>query len=207
MHIPDGLIPFDQTMIYLIISLIILSFCFYRVSKKTDMEKRLVLSAILTAITVVATTITIPSPIGIPMHFFIIPLVVLILGPCNASLLSFLALLVQSFILGMGGITTLGINVLDMGIILSFVVFVVYNLFESINRRFAIFLSTLAGILAATIAQLVILTIAQTTTFEVLLASLLPYYLMIGLIEGIINIVVLEFISRTNYDILQIEKV
>ena len=40
MHIPDGLIPFDQTMIYLIISLIILFFCFYKKKKKTDMQKR-----------------------------------------------------------------------------------------------------------------------------------------------------------------------
>lgn len=207
MHIPDGLIPFNQTMIYLIISLIILSFCFYRVSRKTDMQKRLVISAILTAVAVVATSVTVPSPMGIPMHFFIIPLVVIILGPCNSSLVSFLALLVQAFILGMGGVTTLGINVLNMGIILSFVVFVVYHLFETINKRFAIFLSTLTGILAATMAQIIILTLANTTTFEVLLGSLLPYYLMIGIIEGIINIVILEFISKTNNSILEIEKI
>ena len=86
------------------------------------MEKRLVLSGILTAVALVATTITVPSPMGIPMHFFIIPLVVLILGPCNAILVSFLALLIQALALGMGGVTTLGINVLDMGIILSLVV-------------------------------------------------------------------------------------
>lgn len=207
MHIPDGLIPFNQTMIYLIISLIILSFCFYRVSRKTDMQKRLVISAILTAVAVVATSVTVPSPMGIPMHFFIIPLVVIILGPCNSSLVSFLALLVQAFILGMGGVTTLGINVLNMGIILSFVVFVVYHLFETINKRFAIFLSTLTGILAATMAQIIILILANTTTFEVLLGSLLPYYLMIGIIEGIINIVILEFISKTNNSILEIEKI
>ena len=207
MHIPDGLIPLDQSMIYLAISLIILAISFYYYSKKADMGKRLVLTGILTAITIVATSLTIPSPMGIPMHFFIIPLVVLILGPFNAVLVSFLALLVQAFMLGMGGVTTLGVNVLDMGIILSFVVYGVYRVFLNVNVRLAIFISTVAGILAATVTQIAVLTIANTTSLEVLLASLLPYYLMVGVIEGIINIVILEFISRTNNSILEIEKV
>ena len=207
MHIPDGLIPLDQSMIYLAISLIILAISFYYYSRKADMGKRLVLTGILTAITIVATSLTIPSPMGIPMHFFIIPLVVLILGPFNAALVSFLALLVQAFMLGMGGVTTLGVNVLDMGIILSFVVYGVYRVFLNVNVRLAIFISTVAGILAATVTQIAVLTIANTTSLEVLLASLLPYYLMVGVIEGIINIVILEFISRTNNSILEIEKV
>ena len=207
MHIPDGLIPFEQAMVYLVVSLIIVAVSFYYVSKKTDMESRLVLSGVLTAITVVATSVTIPSPMGIPMHFFIIPLVVLILGPFNAILVSFLSLLVQALGIGEGGITTLGINVLDMGIILSCVVYFVYKLFSSINERFAVFSSTVAGILAATLIQILILVLANTTSLEVLLGSLLPYYLMIGIIEGIANVIILEFISRTNNNILEIEKV
>jgi cobalt/nickel transport system permease protein len=194
-------------MVYLVVSLIIVAVSFYYVSKKTDMERRLVLSGVLTAITVVATSVTIPSPMGIPMHFFIIPLVVLILGPFNAILVSFLSLLVQALGIGEGGITTLGINVLDMGIILSCVVYFVYKLFSSINERFAVFSSTVAGILAATLIQILILVLANTTSLEVLLGSLLPYYLMIGIIEGIANVIILEFISRTNNNILEIEKV
>ena len=171
------------------------------------MEKRLVITGVLIAITVVATSFTIPSPMGIPMHFFIIPLVVLILGPCNASLVSFLALLIQALVIGEGGITTLGVNVLDMGIILSAVVYFVHSLFSNINERLAIFLSTLCGILAATLAQIIILVLANTTSLEVLLGSLLPYYLMVGVIEGILTVVMLEFISRMNSNILDIEKV
>jgi cobalt/nickel transport system permease protein len=94
-----------------------------------------------------------------------------------------------------------------MGIILSFVVYGVYKVFINVNVRLAIFISTVAGILAAAVTQIAVLTIANTTSLEVLLASLLPYYLMVGVIEGIINIVILEFISRTNNSILEIEKV
>lgn len=207
MHIPDGLLPVEQGIIYLVISLVIVGISFYYVSKKTDMEKRLVLSGVLTAIVVVATSLTIPSPMGIPMHFFIIPLVVLILGPFNASLVSFLALLVQALAFGEGGVTTFGTNVFDMGIILSFVVYGVYKLFSNINERFAIFISTLMGILAATFAQIFILAVAGASGLNVLVGSLLPYYLMIGIMEGLLTVVILEFISRTNNTILEIEKV
>lgn len=207
MHIPDGLIPFEQALAYLIISLIILSIFFYYTSKKVDMEKRLVLTGVLTAIVVVATSFTIPSPMGVQIHFFIIPLVVFILGPFNASLVSFLALLVQALALGEGGVTALGANVLDMGIVLSLVVYAVYKLFSSIDRRIAIFVSTVMGIIAATFMQIFILAIANASSLEVLLASLLPYYLMVAIMEGIMNIVIMEFISRMDNSILDIEKV
>lgn len=207
MHIPDGLIPFEQALAYLIVSLIILSIFFYYTSKKVDMEKRLVLTGVLTAIVVVATSFTIPSPMGVQIHFFIIPLVVFILGPFNASLVSFLALLVQALALGEGGVTALGANVLDMGIVLSLVVYAVYKLFSSIDRRIAIFVSTVMGIIAATFMQIFILAIANASSLEVLLASLLPYYLMVAIMEGIMNIVIMEFISRMDNSILDIEKV
>ena len=207
MHIPDGLIPFEQALAYLIVSLIILSIFFYYTSKKVDMEKRLVLTGVLTAIVVVATSFTIPSPMGVQIHFFIIPLVVFILGPFNASLVSFLALLVQALALGEGGVTAFGANVLDMGIVLSLVVYAVYKLFSSIDRRIAIFVSTVMGIIAATFMQIFILAIANASSLEVLLASLLPYYLMVAIMEGIMNIVIMEFISRMDNSILDIEKV
>ena len=133
MHIPDGLIPMDQAIVYWIITIVVLAIFFIKLSKKVNMEERLVLTAVLTAATVVATSLSIPSPFGIPMHFFLIPLVVILLGPLNATLVCFLALLTQAVFLGMGGITTLGANVLVMGVSLSFVTSIVYGLFKNIN--------------------------------------------------------------------------
>lgn len=207
MHIPDGLIPMDQAIIYWIITLIVLAIFFVRVSKKVNMEERLVLTAILTAATVVTTAVSIPSPFGIPMHFFLIPLVVILLGPLNGTLVCFLALLTQAIFLGMGGVTTLGANVLVMGVSLSLVCSLVYNLFKNINGRLAIFLGTIFGILTATFVQIIILLWTETTSLEVLLASLLPFYLVVGFIEAFINVVILELIFNARPDIADIEKV
>ncbi len=207
MHIPDGLIPMEQAIIYWIITLIVLAIFFIRVSKKVNMEERLVLTAVLTAATVVVTSISIPSPFGIPMHFFLIPLVVIILGPLNATLVCFLALLTQALLLGMGGITTLGANVLVMGVSLSLSCSVVYDAFRNLNERLAIFFATVIGILTATVVQIVILLLTNTTSLEVLLASLLPFYLVVAIIEAFINVVVLELVYNIRPDIANIEKV
>ena len=207
MHIPDGLIPMDQAIVYWIITIVILAIFFIKLSKKVNMEERLVLTAVLTAATVVATSLSIPSPFGIPMHFFLIPLVVILLGPLNATLVCFLALLTQAVFLGMGGITTLGANVLVMGVSLSFVTSIVYGLFKNINGRLSIFLSTIFGILAATVVQIIILLLTNTTSLEVLLASLLPFYLVVAFIEAFINVIIVELIFNTRPEIENIEKV
>ena len=207
MHIPDGLIPMDQAIVYWIITIVVLAIFFIKLSKKVNMEERLVLTAVLTAATVVATSLSIPSPFGIPMHFFLIPLVVILLGPLNATLVCFLALLTQAVFLGMGGITTLGANVLVMGVSLSFVTSIVYGLFKNINGRLSIFLSTIFGILAATVVQIIILLLTNTTSLEVLLASLLPFYLVVAFIDSFINVIIVELIFNTRPEIENIEKV
>lgn len=207
MHIPDGLIPMDQAIVYWIITLIVLAIFFIRVSKKVNMEERLVLTAVLTAATVVTTSISVPSPFGIPMHFFLIPLVVIILGPLNATLVCFLALLTQAIFLGMGGITTLGANVLVMGVSLSLACWVVYDAFRNLNERIAIFFATVIGILTATVVQIIILLLTQTTSLEVLLASLLPFYLVVAFIEAFINVIIIGVIYKVRPDIADIERV
>ena len=94
-----------------------------------------------------------------------------------------------------------------MGVSISLVTSFIYDLFKNINDRLAIFLSTILGILAATLVQIVILILTETTSLEVLLASLLPFYLVVAFIEAFINIVVLELIFNTRPDIAGIEKV
>lgn len=202
MHIPDGIIPLAQATIYWVVSIIFLLIISFKLSKDKMFNKQVVLTAVLTAATVVATSVSIPSPMGIPMHFFLIPLVVMILGLYKGSLVSFLSLVFQSIFLGMGGITTLGANFLVMGIILSLCVYFVYNLFLDVNNSVAIFLSTLIGIMGATFAQIFILMLTNTTSFNVLLASLLPFYLVVGILEGLINIFILGFIKRVRPEIL-----
>jgi len=63
------------------------------------------------------------------------------------------------------------------------------------------------GIIMATIAQVVILLIAGVATFEVLLATLIPFYLFVAVVEGIINIFIILTLFKLKPELAQVEKI
>ena len=207
MHLPDGIVPFNQAIIYWIITLIIMSLFFYKFSKDENKEKRIISIAIFSVFTITLTSLSIPSPLGVPIHFFLIPLVAILLGPLSSNIVSFLSLLMQALLLNMGGITILGGNFIVMGLIISFVTFGFYRLFEDLNKKVAIFASTLIGIIAATFGQVAILLISGAMNFDSLLATLIPFYLFIGIIEGFSNVIIISAIEMIKPEIMEINKI
>lgn len=55
MHLPDGIISFEQAMIYWIITLIIILLFFYKFSKDENKEKRIISIALFSVFTIVIT--------------------------------------------------------------------------------------------------------------------------------------------------------
>ena len=157
MHLPDGIVPLNQAIIYWIITFIIMAIFLYKFSKDENKEKRIISIAIFSVFTITVTSLSIPSPLGVPIHFFLIPLVAIVLGPNTSNIVSFISLLMQFLVLNMGGITILGANFLVMGFILSYVTYGFYRLLQDLNKKIAIFASTIIGIMAATFGQVAIL--------------------------------------------------
>jgi len=54
-----------------------------------------------------------------------------------------------------------------------------------------IFSGTFVGIIVATISQIVILLLAGVATLDVLLSTLVPFYLFVGIVEGVLNIFII----------------
>ena len=207
MHLPDGIVPLEQAIIYWIITLIIMSLFFYKFSNDENKEQRIISIAIFSVFTITVTSLSIPSPLGVPIHFFLIPLVAILLGPLSSNIVSFLSLLAQALLLNMGGITILGGNFIVMGLILSFVTFGFYKILEDIDKKVAIFASTLIGIIAATFGQVAILLISGAMNFDSLLATLIPFYLFIGIIEGFSNLIIISAIEMIKPEIMEINKI
>lgn len=80
MHIPDGIITIDQALIYWILTILIMAICFYKFQKDSQKDKKIVSMAIFSVFTVIITSLSIPSPLGVPIHFFLIPLIAIIYG-------------------------------------------------------------------------------------------------------------------------------
>ncbi len=179
----------------------------YRLSKIENRNKLIISTSLLAAVTMVAGSLHIPSPLGIPMHLFIIPLVAILLGPLSGATVAVLVLIVQAFLLGMGGITALGANALTLGLPVTLATYYSYKLLLDIDFRLSVFSATFIGAIMVTVTQSVILLIAGVWTLEVILATLVPFYLFIGVIEGVANVAVLSFLARVQPEFLSIEKV
>jgi cobalt/nickel transport system permease protein len=207
LHLPDGIISFEQTIIYWIITLIIISIFLYKFSKDENKEKRIISIALFSVFTMVVTSVSVPSPLGVPIHFFLIPLIAIILGPLSSTIVSFVTLIMQALVLNMGGITSLGANFLVMGFILSIVTYGFYRIFGYLNEKVAIFASTIIGIMFATFGQVAILLISGAMNFDILLSTLVPFYLFISIIEGFANVVIITAIEKTKPEIIEINKI
>lgn len=206
LHLPDGLIPLWQAAIYWILTIIILAVYIFKLSRTEEKEKKIVATAIFAAATFVASSLSIPSPFGVPVHFFLIPLVVILLGPLSGVAVEFLCLIVQFFFLGMGGITSLGANTVTMGIVLSFSTYLFYKLTLDLDKRLSVFAGTLMGIAMATIAQALMLVSAGVATLDMLMATLIPFYLFVAVIEGIANVLIVSALSGIKPELLTLNK-
>ncbi len=207
MHLSDGLLPLWQAAIYWILTVAVLALYMYKLSKVEEKEKVMVNTAILAAVTIAASSISIPSPFGIPIHLFIIPLVAILLGPLSGVTVAFLCFIVQFLFLGMGGITSLGANVVTMGIVMSFTTYYFYQFTRELDDRLSIFSGTFLGIIMATVVQVLILLAAGVATLEVLLATLVPFYLFVGVVEGIINIFIILSIFKLKPEMAKVEQI
>jgi cobalt/nickel transport system permease protein len=117
MHIPDGYLDpiwcagtYAVTIAYLI-------YAYRRVRANYDVSRAIPLMTVFAAGIFVAQMLNWPIPGGTSLHFVGGALSAIALGPYLASYVMFLVLLVQALVFHDGGITTLGANVLNMGII------------------------------------------------------------------------------------------
>jgi len=207
LHLPDGLIPLSHALIYWIITLIFIALYLFKLSRIEHREKNVVYTSIFAAATVATSSISIPSPLGVPIHFFLIPLVAILLGPLSGIIVALLCLVIQYFLMGMGGLTTLGANTLAMGVVISLSSYLFYRITRDLNLRFSIFTGTFLGIMMATLVQVLMLYLARIATLDVLLATMVPFYLFVAILEGLANVVIISFLGKVKPELLTLHKI
>ena len=108
--------------------------------------------------------------------------------------------------MNMGGLTSVGANFIVIGFIISITAYFFYTLFKDLNEKFAIFGGTVIGIIFATLGQIIILLISGTMSLNALLATLIPFYLFISIIEGAANVVIISAIKTMKPEIMEINE-
>ena len=203
MHIPDGFIPLWQCAIYYIILIVALYFASKWARSNLD-EKRIPLLAVLAAGIFAIMSLNIPIPFGTSGHMVGGTLVALVFFAPEATVFVFtIVLLVQALFFGDGGITTLGVNVLNMGIIGGTVgLYTFKGLRKIIGKIPAIGVGAWLATFIAAEACAVEMAIAGTFPLIPGLELLGLYHAFIGIIEAVLTIIVIIALETYRPDLL-----
>ncbi len=187
MHIPDGYLSVPVAVGSFIASLAFVVTAARRVSLKQGLSvEGISLMTALSAGIFVAQMIAWPIPGGTSLHLVGGALAGIILGPWLGVLSMALVLTVQCLVFHDGGITALGANVLNMGVV---AVLIGYSLFRFLGggRR-----PLIAGLVAGWLS-LLLAGVSCGVELSVSWGSVLPVYVMglwhalLGSVEGVIT--------------------
>ncbi len=203
MHIPDGYLSLPWIIGTYAVTI---AYGVYAVRK----AKRMWGPATAAAVTVLAAAIFAaqmlnwPIPGGTSLHFVGGALAAILLGPWLEFVVMTLVLTTQCFVFHDGGITTLGANILNMGIIDGLVGYGVYKLVTRLlgnTRKAKIIGAFLGGWLGITIAGIAAgIEIGLSPNFPYGVEITVPvmgfWHALLGLIEGAITAIVVDYVSR-----------
>lgn len=206
MHIPDSFLPLSHALIYWILALPFIYLSFRWARKEMDDMKVPILAALAAGIFAIQ-ALNIPIGMGTSGHMVGATLVAIIFGsPMAGVLVLTLVLLVQGFVFGDGGITSMGANILNMGVISGFAGYYIFVALRKANVgvKSASFIGAWLGLLVSSIAAAVQLTVAGLFPLAAGMAAMGTYHLIIGFVgEGLITAIAITAIERSRPDLLE----
>ncbi|KAA8815590.1 cobalt transporter CbiM [Bifidobacterium callitrichos] len=221
MHIPDNFISPSTGAVFWVIMIPIWVLCFRSVIRSSTPEKMAYLGA-GAAFSFLIMMFNVPTPGGTTAHGVGGALIALLLGPQYATVAVSVALLLQALLFGDGGLITLGANCFNMGFVLPFVAYGLYVALRKIlpdgwKERVAEFISGYIGITLAAFCVALELGVQPLLfrdasrqalyfpfSFAVTIpAMLIPHLAVASVVEGLVTVVVVEFVRRTAPEIIE----
>ena len=222
MHIPDGYL---SPVTSLIMFLLVLPFWGMGVRKiRQKMNARSVpLISLMAAFSFVIMMFNIPLPGGTTGHAVGAALAAIVLGPEVAAIAVSIALIIQAFFFGDGGILALGANCFNMAVVIPYVSSAVYQAFtkgtepNSPRRPIGAAIGGWLGLTAAAFftavefgIQPLLFSAADGTPLYApyplsvsLPAMLVPHMLAASIVEGMMTALIILYLQRSNAQVLE----
>jgi len=206
MHIPDGFLSPAVCVFTWAVSALVVGCCVKKTSAELD-EKMIPRMGLMAAYIFTAQLITFPVPGGTSGHILGAALAAILLGPCAGILVMAVVLTAQCLLFHDGGLSTLGANIFNMGIVGITSGFLV---FEAIRRM----AGNGAGITAGTAASswISVVLASVTCALELVWSCTSPCHVAVpvmavsnaiaGLFEAFITCLIVNFIVKVRPDIL-----
>lgn len=208
LHVPDGFLNAPVLTITWLISIGLIALALNHVQAEYQ-DRAVPLMGVCAAFIFAAQMINFPIPGGTSGHLLGGTLAGALLGPWAGSLVMTVVFIVQGVVFQDGGITAMGANIFNMGLIGTFGG---YYLLRTI--RYAIgrdkFSGMVAGTAVASWLSVVVasafcaveLAISGTVPLNIALGAMVGWHIFIGIGEALITVATVTFIWRTRPDLL-----
>jgi len=208
MHIPDGFLTPEVAAVCAVPAIGAVGYGLRRASRELD-ERRVPLLGVTAAFVFAAQMLNFPVAGGTSGHFLGAALAALLLGPWLASVVLAVVLGVQSFVFADGGVTALGANILDMGVIGALVVGgLMVGAQRVLPQRRGAFLAVAGvgawlAVMAGATATAVELAISGTVPLGTVLPAMLGVHTLIGVGEAVITVAAVSAVMSTRPDVVR----
>ena len=207
LHIPDGFLNIPVLLLTWAIAIALIAMSLNRAQAEYQ-ERAVPLMGVCAAFIFAAQMINFPIPGGTSGHLLGGTLAGALLGPWAGSLVMVAVFIVQAVVFQDGGLTVLGANIFNMGLIGTFCGYYLYR-----TIRNAIGRDTLQGVVvgaavaawtSVVVASIIVaiqLAWSGTVPLTVALVAMASWHVIIGIGEALITVIALSFIWRTRPDL------
>ncbi|MEA5509294.1 cobalt transporter CbiM [Crocosphaera sp. UHCC 0190] len=208
LHIPDGFLSLPVSLFCWIIALVLIAVSLKRVQK--DYQERTVpLMGVCAAFIFAAQMINFPIPGGTSGHLLGGTLAGILLGPWAGTLVMTVVFIVQAVLFQDGGLTVLGANIVNMGLLGTFCGYYLYKSIRvTLGRQswnsmaIATVVASWFSVVIAAVMTAVQLALSETVPFTIAMIAMVSWHLVIGVGEAIITLIAISFVWRSRPDLL-----
>jgi cobalt/nickel transport system permease protein len=208
LHIPDGFLSLPVSLFTWIIAIVLIANCLNHVQAEYK-DRTVPLMGVCAAFIFAAQMINFPIPGGTSGHLLGGTLAGVLLGPWAGSLVMMVVFIVQSTLFQDGGLTVLGANIFNMGLIGTFGGYYLYRAIRSAigfnswkGMAVATVIASWASVMVAALVCALQLALSGTVPLLVSLIAMMSWHLLIGIGEAIITLATVSYIWRTRPDLL-----
>jgi cobalt/nickel transport system permease protein len=209
MHIPDGFLSTTVSIVFWVISIIVIAFALRFVNRDLG-EREVPVMGVLAAAIFAGQMLNFSVAGGTSGHLLGAALATILLGPWAAVLVMTCVVSIQALIFQDGGLLVLGANLFNMAVIGPAVSFAVYTLFKKISRgqRWGIFsgaaVAAWFSIFVASLSCGLQLALSGTSPANVAVPAMAGIHALIGLGEALITLSAVSLVYAARRDLLNI---
>ncbi len=209
MHIPDGFLSVPVSILFWIVSAIVILIALSRVNRELG-EREVPVMGVLAAAIFAGQMLNFSVTGGTSGHLVGAALAAILLGPWAAVLVLTSVISVQGLIFQDGGLLVMGANLFNMAVVGSFVGYFVYRLVLWIARgqRWGIFaggfLAAWTSVVISSLSCALQLSLSGTSPANVAFPAMGGIHALIGIGEGLITLGALSLVYAARRDLLKI---